>query len=105
MSPLFFLLMQVWTNRDRNGEADSYDYDLIMDGDTITLRYSSNAEWTEPGAKVGTILDDGSGLVIELKGRRTISFDYAQALELLILLLAEHEDKIEIRETKTIKSI
>jgi hypothetical protein len=76
-----------------------------MDGNTITLNYSNNVEWTEPGTKAGTILDDGNGLVIKLRDYKTISLDYAQALELLILLLAEHEDKIDIKETKTIKSI
>lgn len=105
MSPLFFFLMQVWTNKERGGEVNSYDYDLEFKDNKIILKNSNNVEWTEPGSKAGYIEDDGDGLVIKLRGYKTISLDYAQALELLILLLAEHEEKIEIRETKTIKSI
>jgi hypothetical protein len=89
--------MQVWTNRDRHGEANSYDYDIIVNDD-IELRYSSTTEWATPNALAATLSDDGNG------GKK-IKLEYHEIVELMSLLIFHHEDKIELRETKTIKAI
>jgi hypothetical protein len=95
--------MQVWTNRDRHGEANSYDYDIIVNDD-IELRYSSTTEWATPNALAATLSDDGNGVKIVLGGKK-IKLDYHEIVELMSLLIFHHEDKIELRETKTIKAI
>jgi hypothetical protein len=105
MPSLFFITMQVWTNKNINGSADSYDYDIEIEDNRIILKYSGDEQWTEPGSKAGVLIDDGDGVVIKLKDRKPLALDYHEVIEVLTLLIANHKDKIEIKETKTIKSI
>lgn len=100
-----FFIMQVWTNHEKNGPADSYDYDLTIDDNKIKLNYSNDSQWTNPGKQVGILIDDGGGVVIKLDGRKPIALDYEECVEVLALLIANHTDKIEFKEIKTIKSI
>lgn len=97
--------MQVWTNNKKNGPADSYDYDITTEDNRVILNYSNDKRWTEPGKKIGVLIDDGDGVVVKLDGRKPIVLDYGECVEMLALLLANHTDKIELREIKTIKSI
>jgi hypothetical protein len=97
--------MQVWTNKNINGPADSYDYDIEIEDNRVILNYSNDDQWTEPGGKVGVLVDNGEGVVIKIKDVKPIALDYHEVVEILALLIANYKDKIEIRETKTIKSI
>lgn len=97
--------MQVWTNKERGGKADSHDYDIIKSDHEIALHYSNNKEWVWPGEKVGVLVDDGDGVVVKLKQRKPIVLDYGEVIEMLSLLLTNYQDKLEFRETKIIKSI
>lgn len=97
--------MQVWTNRDRHGEVNSYDYDIsVSEDNTVELYYSDTTDWAEPGQRLATLSDDGNGIKI-LLGSKKIKLDYHEVVELLALLLFHHQDKIELRETQIIKSI
>lgn len=95
--------MQVWTNRDRHGEVNSYDYDIVTNDD-IELYRSSTTDWHNPGEHVATLHDNGNGIRVDLGGKK-IKLDYHEVVELLSLLIFYHQDKIELRETTTIKSI
>lgn len=97
--------MQVWTNNYSGGVADTHDYNIEVNGSNLKLYRSAGKHWTEPNKKVGELFDDGNGVVVKIDGIKTISLDYSQLVELLTLLLANHKDRIEFRETKVIKSI
>mgnify|MGYP006266239313 CR=1 FL=1 len=96
--------MQVWVNRELNGPADTYDYDMNVKEGYVELTLSHHSEWTVPGSYAGSINDTGDGLEIDMDDFE-LSIDYAQAERLLALLLAHYDGHMEFRETKTIKRI
>lgn len=64
----------------------NHDFDLQRGNDgTLTLNYSNNGEWTNPGKKASRLYDHGNGLRF-IKDGETIDLDYCTALELLVFL-------------------
>lgn len=100
-------MIQVWTNSDVYGPVDDHLYDISVKDDgtkTYDMCRSSSTSWTNPGERVCTLTDDGNGVVLEI-GDQVMDLDYSDYELLLAILLAAHEGKMELRETKTIKSI
>lgn len=96
--------MEVWINRELNGPADSYEYDVEVHERTTTLTYSNNSEWVSPGEYAAGILDDGDGIEIELSGQ-TIELAYHEAEQVLALLMAHYDGSMQLKETKIIKQL
>lgn len=94
-------MKQIWTNTKLNGEVDSHEYDLLDEGEKITLFYSQKSEWTKPGEQVMTFENDGDGITI-MNEENLIRIDYAEAFLILVGLMHMVKDKFEIRETKTV---
>jgi hypothetical protein len=101
-------MKQVYLQTDNEGiEPLSHDYDL-EDGYLFTsLKHSNSVEWNEDirGSLAGSLQDDGNGVIIKMDGLKKLELDYMQAQQLLILLLSNNNEKIEIRESKLIKSV
>lgn len=101
-------MKQVYVQVDVTGDEPlAHDYDL-EDGHLLTtLKYSYHNDWNEDlkGAVAGTLQDDGNGLIINVEGLKKLKLDYLQAQKLFILLLNNSQEKIEVRESKVIKSI
>jgi hypothetical protein len=101
-------MKQVYVQTDSEGiEPLSHDYDLEDGYLFTTLKYSNNNEWNNDikGSLAGSLQDDGNGIIIKIDGLKKLELDYTQAQKLLILLFNNNEEKIEIRESKLIKSI
>lgn len=101
-------MKQVYVQIDAEGTAPlSHDYDLEDGYLFTTLKYSANVDWGDQlvGRVAASIQDDGNGIIIKMEGIKKLELNYSQAQQLLILLLSNNQEKIEIRESKLIKSI
>jgi hypothetical protein len=101
-------MKQVYVQTDSEGiEPLSHDYDLEDGYLFTTLKYSNNNDWNNDikGSLAGSLQDDGNGVIIKIEGMKKLELDYMLAQKLLILLFNNNEEKIEIRESKLIKSI
>lgn len=96
--------MEVWINRQLDGPADSYEYDVEVHDRTTILKFSNASDWVTPGAYAGGILDTGDGIEVELNNE-TIELGYHDAERILALLLAHYDGHMQIKETKIIKEI
>jgi hypothetical protein len=85
----------------------SHEYDLDVGYLFTTLKYSGSSIWADDiiGTIAASIQDTGDGLILKINGMKQVKLDYSQALQVLILLLNNAQDKLEIRESKLIKSI
>jgi hypothetical protein len=85
----------------------SYDYDLDEGYLFTTLKHSGSGNWGDQlvGSIAGSIQDTGDELIIKINDMKPLKLDYLQAQQVLILLLNYNQEKIEIRESKLIKSI
>lgn len=101
-------MKQVYAQVDAEGTAPlSYDYDLDEGYLFTTLKYSGSGNWGDQliGEVAGSIQDTGDEIIIKVNGVKPLKLDYLQAQQLLILLLNNNQEKIEIRESKLIKSV
>jgi hypothetical protein len=101
-------MKQVYLQTDAEGTAPlSYDYDLDEGYLFTTLKYSGSGNWADHliGEIAGSIQDTGNEVIIKVNGVKPLKLDYLQAQQLLILLLNNNQEKIEIRESKIIKSV
>ena len=101
-------MKQVHVQIDKGGsEKLSHEYDI--DGGYLftTLKYSNNANWADTivGTIASSIQDTGDELILKISGLKQIKLDYSQALQMLVLLLNNSQEKIEIRESILIKSV
>jgi hypothetical protein len=105
MPSLNFYPMKVYIE-NYIGRPLEHEFDLEFKNRTTILKYSNSKQWTEdlPGTQACSILNTGNGYVVKLDGK-TIRIDYAQAQQLLVLLMYMNDAKIEICETKIFKSI
>jgi hypothetical protein len=85
----------------------SHEYDLDEGYLFTTLKYSGSGNWGDQlvGTVAGSIQDTGDDLIIKVNGVKQLKLDYIQAQQFLILLLSNNTERLEIRESKTIKSI
>lgn len=97
-------MIQVWTNTEINGEVDTHQYDISKEKNVLRMFRSANSEWVEPGEEVGHIADIGDYVLLVHNDEEWV-LEYHEVEEVLALLLAYNESRIELRETKTIKSI
>jgi hypothetical protein len=71
-----------------------HDYNiLIVEGGT-SLSRSNGTQWSESARNevAGSLIDDGNGVTIELKGKeKPITLDYMQMAELQMLLMSALE--------------
>ena len=100
-------MIQVWTNTDRGGEADEHTFNLYPIADGWDIRSSSTDAWytTVQNKHLGSIEDYGDGYVIKI-GKKKITLDYNDAQIILSLIAAASQsDTVELKETRTIKTI
>jgi hypothetical protein len=97
---------QVWIKNNLDNDNLDYDYDIVINDDVVELKYSNSSDWSENivGNICAKLKDDGNGIKIKL-GEKKIKLSYNELRELKCLLLAENEEHIEIRETKTTKML
>lgn len=101
-------MKQVYVQVDMDETSQlSHDYDLDEGYLFTTLKYSGSGNWGEQLVRTvaGSIQDTGDDLIIKVNGFKQLKLDYLQAQQILILLLNYNQEKIEIRESKLIKSI
>lgn len=101
-------MKQVYVQAETDETAPlSHDYDLNEGYLATTLKYSSSSDWGSQlvGETAGSIQDNGNGIIIKIKDMKTLNLDYLQANQILILLLSNNNERMEIRESKLIKSI
>ena len=97
-------MIQVWTNTDIHGPVDDHLYYIVAGDTTLEMSRSTTSNWVNPGEWVCSLEDDGNGVEISI-GDYELQLDYCQYEQLLAILLASHEGKMEIRKTVTTKSI
>ena len=97
-------MIQVWTNTEIHGPVDSHSYDIRIEDDVYTMSRSNDSNWVEPGEDIASLEDDGNGVSVEVGGI-DFQLDYCELEQLLALLLAYNTERIELRQTQTIKSI
>ena len=97
---------QVWIKNNLDNDNLDYDYDIVISGDIVELKYSNSSDWSESiiGSICAKLKDDGNRIKIKL-GDKKIKLSYNELRELKCLLLAENDEHIEIRETNTIKML
>ena len=101
--------MQIYVQNELDPKIPlDYDYDLeeTFDKKLLVLNRSYTSDWspTSQGQSAANLEDTGDSIKISI-GDQEIELDYAQAREVLILLVAANEDKIEFRESIVIKTI
>lgn len=99
---------QIYVQNTKDGGMD-HDYDLLQLGNRLSLSHSMGEQWSKSGRGeiVGTIEDDGNGIIIQLEGKKKpIELDYKQAAELQMLLVAslEKDYVTEFRSTQPVIS-
>ena len=98
-------MIQVWTNSDRGGEADEHTFNLYPTSDGWDIRFSPDGDWASPNEHIGSIAEDGNGYTIKI-GKKKIWLDYSDAQIMVSLITAcSQSDTIELKETRTIKTI
>ncbi len=81
-----------------------HDYNIIVGESGTSLSRSNGSHWSESSRDeiVGSLIDDGNGVSIELKGKKeSITLDYMQMAELQMLLMSalEHDYVTVIKES------
>jgi hypothetical protein len=74
----------------KDGKLD-HDYNIIIAEGGTSLSRSNGTQWSESARNevVGSLIDDGNNVTIELKGKKKpIVLDYMQMAELQMLLMA-----------------
>ena len=97
-------MIQVWTNTEIDGPVDSHYYDIRIEDDVYTMSRSNNSSWANPGEEIASLDDDGNGISVRVGGLE-LHLEYDEVGQLMALLLAHNTERIELRESKTIKSI
>ena len=97
-------MTQVFIEGDTD-EPLEHDYDIV-NWDAIVLSRSNGLQWNKEcrGEDLLKLIDDGNGIVISGLDKK-LKLDYCQVVKLLSLLLYYNKTKIELRESKVIKSI
>jgi len=96
---------EVHVQNMKNGVLE-HDYDIKVTN-IVYLNHSYGSQWSESskGELVGTLIDDGNGVSIQLSGKKKpIYLDYKQMAEVQMLLMAamERDYVTQIRESKSI---
>lgn len=89
------------------GEGFNYEYDIIQEESFTELKRTDGRTWTNPGETIISCTEDMmKGEYTIVLHRQVIKLDYAEALEMLSLLLfLDDESKIKMLEPKIIKQI
>lgn len=99
-------MKQVFVQNYDDSSLD-YEYDIFENDLTTTLVTSNNHSWVESHREqeVAKMVNTGNGLEIKLNDQKPIKLTYSQSLELLVLLSAQNNSRIEIRESSLFKVI
>jgi hypothetical protein len=84
---------EVHVQNMKYGELE-HDYNLNIQDEITILSRSNGARWSESARNeiLGSLIDDGNGVTIELKGiEKPITLDYMQMAELQMLLMSALE--------------
>lgn len=74
----------------KDGELE-HDYNIVIGEGGTSLNRSNSPRWSESARNemVGSLIDDGNGVSIQLKDKKKpITLDYAQLAELHMLLVS-----------------
>lgn len=89
--------MQVFTSHKIGESAKHLDYIIEKTERAVTISTTENEY-------LAGILDSEDDITIEIAGQELV-LDYSEAEQLLALLLAHYDGKMNIVETKTIRSV
>lgn len=81
---------EVHVQNMKGGELE-HDYNIIIAEGGTSLSRSNSPTWSESARNeiVGSLIDDGNGISIQLKDKKKpITLDYMQVAELQMLLMA-----------------
>ena len=81
---------EVHVQNMKDGKLD-HDYNIQVGDPVVTLCRSNGAQWSESARNevVGSLIDDGNGVTIELKSKKKpITLDYMQMAELQMLIMS-----------------
>jgi hypothetical protein len=99
-------MKQVFIQQHMNDDkALSHEYDLQKEPIGTSLLYSEAGGWDNDlvGKSAAFLFDTGDNVDIRV-GNKKMRFDYSQAMQLFCILFSWNESRVEIRESKTIKS-
>jgi hypothetical protein len=87
------------------GKSLSHEYDLQKEPIGTSLKYSNAGGWSDDlvGKPAAFLFDTGDDIQVRV-GSKKLTFDYSEAMQLFCILFSWNESKVEIRESKTIKS-
>lgn len=79
----------------------NYEYDLVTDGETISLYYNNAEQWTASirGTLILSMINTGNGYEIKNLDSNTF-FDYSDVVHLNILLNVIKDYTLEISEKR-----
>lgn len=87
----------------------AYEYDLKLDptadDETLILSRSNSSDWVYPGECIGSLIDDGDGLIVKGMFNKPLKLDYSQAFELMVLLLARNDAAFSFNQTEEVISV
>lgn len=69
---------------------DVNDYDIEIEGKTISIFYSADSAWNNPNTFIMSITDTGNGLKVKTPQKTKNHLEYDQALEFGILLRVKY---------------
>ncbi len=75
-----------------------HEYNLIQEDNKFLLYYCNNGHWSHPNTLVLGIENDGNGYKLIKPLEKKNRINYSEAEQLLILLSAVKESKIEVFE-------
>jgi hypothetical protein len=88
------------------GEPLDHDYNIIKVFDNLEMYNSDSSDWAKKNEFVGSIKDDGNGIIITMGSmKKPIEMNYQNAQELFILLAMHNTAKMEFKKSETIKTI
>lgn len=77
---------------------NEYAYDLEQTEDKVSLYYSNNGVWTNPGQHIFSLVDDGNGYKIEGDFHKEGKIQYSELTPLYILFAKVKDCKVEVVE-------
>jgi hypothetical protein len=77
---------------------NEYSYDLEQTENKVSLCYSNNGVWTNPGQHIFSLVDDGNSYRIEGNFYKEGKIQYDELTELYILFAAFKDCKVEVVE-------
>jgi hypothetical protein len=91
------MLIEVWESSEKSGVVDKHAFTISTLGNDVTFLKDVETKHTV------SMKDDGDGVEIKID-KKKIKLDYYEAVQVLILLQSNVDQRFQFRESKIIKS-